>query len=228
MVRLFGPAAGGKFSGQLVVGFPQSFGVVAHLIFGRPQEKQGLRGRLPIGVTGDDLLEEGAGLGKLVSIQGPLAFGRHQGGDQVFRGEKPYAPVVLSPLRGQHQQGGSPAHRKPLHHGGVGGFDLYRDKVQGNKLGHLLVGVRNRTHLLAAQSLGVKKIQENRLIDLACDFLTLGQIVQPADLQCHLCLLLQGRPAPWGRPGILPGAVRDSSAMAGNGLGPIRPKGDIT
>ena len=37
----------------------------------------------------------------------------------------------------------------------------------------------------------------------------------------------QGRLAPWGRPGILPGAPRDSSSMAGNDLGPIRPKSDI-
>ena len=62
-----------------------------------------------------------------------------------------------------------------------GGFDLYRDKVQGNKLGHLLVGVRNRTHMLAAQSLGVKKIQENGLIRSSAVSWPLGQIVQPAE-----------------------------------------------
>jgi hypothetical protein len=69
-------------------------------------------------------------------------------------------------------------------------LELHRDKVQGQKLGHALVRVRNRTQLLAAQSLGIVKIQQDRFIDLTGGFLGLGQIVQPANFYRHGLLLI--------------------------------------
>jgi hypothetical protein len=44
--------------------------------------------------------------------------------------------------------------------------------------------------LLATQSLGIVKIQQDGFIGLPGGFLGLGQIVQPANLYCHGFLLI--------------------------------------
>jgi hypothetical protein len=54
---------------------------------------------------------------------------------------------------------------------------LHRNEVQVNKPGCFLVRVRNCTHLLAAQSVGVEKIQQDRPVGSPGDFLRLGQII---------------------------------------------------
>jgi hypothetical protein len=59
----------------------------------------------------------------------------------------------------------------------------------------MLIGIRNRTHLLAAQSLRIVKIQQNWFIDPPGGFLGPGQIVQPAYLYGHGL-------SPFGKPGV--------------------------
>jgi hypothetical protein len=59
-----------------------------------------------------------------------------------------------------------------------------------HELDDLVVGVRNRTHLLATDSLGIEKVQENGLFRLSGVVFGLGQVIQPADLQGHGDFLL--------------------------------------
>jgi hypothetical protein len=57
--------------------------------------------------------------------------------------------------------------------------------------------VRNCTHLLAAGSFGVEKIQQDGLVRLPGGLLGLGQIIQPTDTQGHNHILLC-------KPGLTP------------------------
>jgi hypothetical protein len=43
------------------------------------------------------------------------------------------------------------------------GKNLERNQILLNEFHHFSLGVRNRTHLLAANSMGVEKIEKNRL-----------------------------------------------------------------
>ena len=85
----------------------------------------------------------------------------------------------------QHNDGRGPLNLEFVHQGGVRGLDLNRDKVIIHELDDLVVRVRNRTHLLATDSLGIEKVQENRLFRLSGVVLGLGQVVQPANIQGH-------------------------------------------
>ena len=102
----------------------------------------------------------------------------------------PTYPMHLVAVGIQHDDGGGPIHLELVHQGGVRSLDLNRDKVIIHELDDLVVGVRNRTHLLATDSLGIEKVQENGLFRLSGVVLGLGQIIQPADIQGHGDFLL--------------------------------------
>ena len=73
--------------------------------------------------------------------------------------EKPHHPMDLVAVGIQDDDGGRPGHLELVHQGGVRDLDLDRDEVIIHELDNLVVRVRNRTHLLATDSLGVEKIQ---------------------------------------------------------------------
>jgi hypothetical protein len=65
----------------------------------------------------------------------------------------------------------------------MGDLHLDRDKIQVDETANAFRRVRNCTHFLAAQSLGVEKIQENGLIGFSGGILGQSQVLSPTDLQ---------------------------------------------
>ena len=84
-------------------------------------------------------------------------------------------------IRIQDDDGGSPFHLKLRHQGSVGNLNLDRDKIIIHELDNLVVRVRNCTHLLATDSLGVEKIQQYRFVYHFRSFLCQGKFCVPFD-----------------------------------------------
>jgi hypothetical protein len=121
----------------------------------------------------------------LLGVEVPLALGHHERGDEFLRGEKSHHPMNLTAIGIQYDYGGSPTDIELMHQRLVRDFDLHWRKINFHKLDDLLIGVRNRTHLLTADSLGVEKVQENGLFRLPGSLLSFVKIIQPTDLLCH-------------------------------------------
>jgi len=55
-----------------------------------------------------------------------------------------------------------------------------------DEVNHLFIGVRNCTHLLAADSEGVKKIQQDHFVLCPCPGQSSVKILLPFDCLCHM------------------------------------------
>src|SRR3974390_3629069 len=92
---------------------------------------------------------------------------------------------MLLAVRVQNQDGGGPGDVVFPHQILIGGFHLHRHKVKIHELSYTFVRVRHGTHLLAANSLGVEKVQEDWLLEPFSGLLSLRQTVQPAYVHGH-------------------------------------------
>jgi len=63
--------------------------------------------------------------------------------------------------------------------------DLDWNHIPFDEFNHFLIGVRNCTHLLAANSEGVKEIQQDHFVPCPCQGKSPVKILLPRDHLCH-------------------------------------------
>src|SRR3972149_1205180 len=100
---------------------------------------------------------------EVLEIKIALPNPRQEHWNQLFWGKKTDCPVVLFSFKIQNNESGGPLKVEVLGQGCIG-CHLQRNQGLLNEFNDFDLGVRNRTHLLAANSAGVEEIEENRFV----------------------------------------------------------------
>ena len=127
------------------------------LIPGDPEQVNGLRRGIAFGILGQQFFECGNRFSELLAVERGLADTQHEHRDQIFRRKKANRPVVFFPVGIQDDEGRGPLKVELFRQRRIGSH-LEGNKVLSDEFDHFGVGVRNRTQLLAANSMGVEKI----------------------------------------------------------------------
>lgn len=137
------------------------------MIFFKPAyagEKNRLRNAVTVGIVDNNGSKGGKRLIKPIVIEMVFAQAEQETGDQFFWTQETDRPVMFLAIRPQGDQNRGPFDVKIRGQGLDIKGDLERDKIVMQKSNDLAVRVRDRTHLLTADSVGVMKKEQNQSV----------------------------------------------------------------
>jgi len=121
-----------------------------------------LRRRAALGVFGQDRVEMGYCGIELVRVEVDLPHSQQQRRDELLGREEAYRAVVFLAVVVKDDDGGCPRNLEFGRQRTVG-LDLDRHHSVHYEIGNFFIGVRNCTHLFAADSARVEEIEQDRL-----------------------------------------------------------------
>ena len=158
------PFAVRVFGLQDLVADLQVMGVVGGAVAADGPVVDGLGRGEALGPVADQALEGGQAVVEAAVVEIGLALAQEQVGDELLRGQEAHHALVGVAVGVADEERRGPAHPEVAGDGlGVRAL-LHRHEFLIDDLPHLGAGVRDRTHLFAADSGGQEEIQENGLV----------------------------------------------------------------